>query len=166
MNLPKHALIAMVRTWVGLGLIAFGLISPLLSQSSVRGWGAYMFDTESVSATVVDIGAGGSEGASGWVRLADGRVIIQGSAFSGAGMPVIASGVGHVRVSVAKTSVSLLSDGNLVQWGRIAAPPPVLPAGLAWAEVMAGFEAAFALRSDGVVFAWGSNGYGGSMSHR
>jgi alpha-tubulin suppressor-like RCC1 family protein len=67
-------------------------------------------------------------------------------------------------------SAGLRSDGSIVVWGRSRSPnswssgppppAPALPTGLTYVEVSAGGEHFVALRSDGVVVAWGANHFG------
>ncbi|MBX3462145.1 MAG: hypothetical protein KF830_03165 [Planctomycetes bacterium] len=57
-------------------------------------------------------------------------------------------------------ALAVLSDGSVQQWGLASSPPPPLPKGVRYVHAEAGGGHNAALRSDGQLVAWGSNGHG------
>ncbi len=159
---PKSA--SPLTTWSALvlGVLAPHLAAqaPTVWPSSVRTWGRYNSDTEGREGRFVSVAAGWD--LTGVVR-ADGRVFLNGQdAYRTFEVPAAAAGTHYVDIAVMTYGMGLLSDGSIVLWGLSSMIPPAappLPVGVKYISMAAGSAHALAIRSDGVLVAWGQPAY-------
>ena len=136
--------------WSAVGLIG---LSGVFAQDHVVVFGAVQYD--SAAYTLPTIGIDASVDLLGIFR-SDGRGFVLGSgAFPHPGDAP--AGVRFVRMELlARSGLMLTSVGTLEAWGeRGGLVPPVLPPATLYVDMAAGAAHALALRSDGVVVAFG-----------
>jgi alpha-tubulin suppressor-like RCC1 family protein len=132
-------------------------LGVLPGQSSIRGWADLVYDTESRSGRVFHIAAAAD---STVVVRHDQRIFVQGS-MAGVSFlypPAVPAPLRVVDLESGNNhGLALLSDGQILAWGWLAASVPALPPGLRYTQVSSGYSFAAAVRSDGAVLAWGVN---------
>jgi hypothetical protein len=149
-------------TW--LPTLAVSLPLPMAAQgplgwpSSVRTWDQFHCDTESRVGEFTKVAAG-------WdltgVLRSDGRIFVNGQAvFLGTDVPAAPAGLRYVDVAVTTYCMGLLSDGSITMWGGASLswtppPAPALSNGLRYTNIAAAQTHGLAIRSDGLLVAWG-----------
>jgi alpha-tubulin suppressor-like RCC1 family protein len=134
------------------------LAAAAAAQSSVRGWGPVVWDTDSRLGAAMSVTA--LEGHTAIVRT-DGRVFIQGSDQLGVcNPPASVMTVPFAKVMASYRFASALRfDGSIVVWGDAPiGPAPALPAGVVYTQFSQAESHIIALRSDGGLALWGVPG--------
>jgi hypothetical protein len=111
------------------------------AQSSIKGWGQYVFDSGWNSETAfVEVAAGGAHTVA---RRSDGSVVAWGFNYYGqCNVPALPAGLAYVEVAAGQWhTVARRSDGSIVAWGwnqygQCNVPAP--PVGFAYGEIAAG----------------------------
>src|SRR5262245_22261322 len=103
-------------------LACLGFPATLCAQSSVRGWGAQVFDTIfSIEHSFVEVDGGGAfYGGVTVARRVDGSVVAWGdNTYGQCNVPPLPAGLTYVEVAAAGYYVVLArrSDGSVIGWG-------------------------------------------------
>ena len=145
-------------------VVAFtALCLPLASQSAVKTWGRQSSDTRIHEGMATQAYAARDNTA---VVMSNGRLYLGGASVAVMDVPALAPSTRWNQVAMSFTiAAGVISNGGIVAWGTTATGVPVLPApslpnGVVYTSVEAGDAHLIALRSDGIVVAWGNNAYG------
>lgn len=139
---------------MGLVMLATGGVLGAQVHSSVRIWGHAVANTQSRLGSIIDVQ---TYGAATMVVTDDGKIFVNGNI--GLGDTVWTAGR-VVRASLGSEYVLIIdAEGQMHYVGSdLAVMPttmPVLPPGTRYVDAAGGYRHALALRSDGVVVAWG-----------
>jgi alpha-tubulin suppressor-like RCC1 family protein len=148
---------------MGLVMLATGGVLGAQVHSSVRLWGEAVANTQSRLGSIIDVQV---VGITTMVVTDDGSIFVNGD--TGLGDTVWAAGR-VVRASLGSDYALIIdAEGQLHFVGSnlavMASSVPVLPPGTRYVDVAAGYMHALALRSDGVVVAWGSSNPSGVLN--
>lgn len=163
------------RLWLlaTLGALACAAASPSqAATSTLRGWGDFAFDSGGRDGQFTKVAAHLYTTA---VLRQDGRIFVNGDNWaSPAVVPELPAGRRYVDMDLSwRGGAGILDDGSIVVWGaqyHSSHPPgyaipsfppaPSLPPGVVYQQVAVGEDHIIALRSDGVLVAWGGNSHG------
>jgi len=156
-----------------LATLAIAVATPAQTvTSSLRGWGDFAFDTGGRDGQFTKVAAHLYTTA---VLRQDGRIFVNGDNWaSPACVPELPPGRRYVDLDIRWLGgAAVVDDGSIVVWGaqhNSSTPPsyaiptyppaPPLPTGIRYERVGVGGSHVLALRSDGLLAAWGSNSLG------
>jgi len=155
-----------------LATLAIAVAAPAQTvTSSLRGWGYYAFDTGGRDGQFTKVAAHLYTTA---VLRQDGRIFVNGDNWaSPACVPELPAGRRYVDMDIRWLGgAAVVDDGSIVVWGAkynpsfpnyaipTYPPAPPLPTGIHYERVGVGGSHVLALRSDGLLAAWGDNSLG------